>query len=247
MIMVIKFLKILSFLIFIGVSLLAEEKPLKKFSTDTIKTKEGEVKITFVGHASLFFEFNKKVIHIDPTLKEADYTKLPKGDLILITHEHWDHFDPEAIKAIRTKETVLILTERCQEKIKDGTVMKNGDIDTLNGFPIEVLPAYNIINKRENGEPFHPKGIGNGYVITFGDKKIYVAGDTENTPEMKALKDIYAAILPMNLPYTMSPQMVADAVKSFKPKVLYLYHRDDKFIPEISNLLKDEKIDLRIK
>lgn len=240
------------FFLFIGVSLSADERNLRNiegrgFYVDTIKTLAGNLEIVFLGHASLLFYFNGKIIHVDPVMAEADYNKMPKADIILVTHEHGDHLDPNAISAIRTKETAVVLTQRCSEKVKGGIVLKNGDGDTVKGLAIEAVPAYNIVSKRANGEPFHPKGVGNGYIIAFGDRRIYVAGDTENTPEMKALKNIYLAILPMNLPYTMSAKMVADAATAFKPAILYLYHRDDNFIPELKKLLEKQSIDIRVR
>ena len=117
--------------------------------------------------------------------------------------------------------------------------MANGDVKTVAAMTIEAVPAYNLVHKRGSGEPFHPKGQGNGYVITFGDKRVYVAGDTENTPEMKALKDIDIAFLPMNLPYTMTPEMVADAAEAFKPKILYPYHFGKTDTGRLVALLKD--------
>lgn len=126
--------------------------------------------------------------------------------------------------------------------------MKNGDVRTVGGLRIEAVPAYNIVNMRSEGVPFHPKGLGNGYVILFGDKRIYVAGDTENIPEMQQLKNIDVAFLPMNLPYTMTPEMVADAAKSFKPKILYPYHYGNTEPSKIVELLKDEAwIEVRIR
>ena len=126
--------------------------------------------------------------------------------------------------------------------------MRNGDVKTIKGIKIEAVPAYNIVHKRDNGEPFHPKGAGNGYVIHFGDKKVYIAGDTENIPEMKELKDIDIAFLPMNLPYTMTPEMVADAAKSFKPRILYPYHYGETDVSKIVDLMKDTKdVEVRIR
>lgn len=218
------------------------------FETDTVKTSTGDLVITFIGHGTLMFTFGGKVIHIDPVSREADYTKLPKADLILITHEHGDHLDPGVIKLLRTEKTKLVLTETCAKKVEGGIVMKNGDVKTVLGLPIEAVPAYNIVHKRDSGQPFHPKGIGNGYVITFGDKRVYVAGDTENIPEMKKLKDIDIAFLPMNLPYTMTPEMAADAAKSFMPKILYPYHYGSTDTSRIVKLLKGtEKIEVRIR
>jgi L-ascorbate metabolism protein UlaG (beta-lactamase superfamily) len=218
------------------------------FEKDVIKTSGGDLEIFFIGHGSLMMKFRNKIIHVDPFSKLADYSKLPKADLLLITHEHQDHLDPAAIGQIRTKDTKVVLTEKSAEKVSNGMVMKNGDGETVMGIKIEAVPAYNLVHKRENGQPFHPKGRGNGYVLTFGDKRVYIAGDTENTPEMKALKNIDNAFLPMNLPYTMTPEMVADAAQAFKPKVLYPYHYGDTDPSRIVALLKDnEYIEVRIR
>ena len=126
-------------------------------------------------------------------------------------------------------------------------VMNNGDTKVIEGLKIEAVPAYNIIHKQD-GQPFHPKGIGNGYIITFGDKRVYVAGDTENIPEMKELKGIDIAFLPMNVPFTMTPEMVADAAKVLKPKILYPYHYSETDTSKLLDLLKDSKgIEVRIR
>ncbi len=153
------------------------------------------------------------------------------------------HFDTSAIDKITTDNTVLVYTEKCAESLDGGTIMRNGDLQTIEGINVEAVPAYNIVNKRSNGDPYHPIGVGNGYIFTFGDKRLYVAGDTENTPEMKALTDIYAAFLPMNLPYTMTPEMVADAALTFLPKVLYPYHYGDTDTNELLNIFDSLKID----
>jgi len=211
------------------------------FQTDVIKTSAGDLKIIFIGHASLIFEFNKRIIYVDPVSKYADYSKLPKADLILITHEHGDHLDSKAIELIKKDGTKLFCNEASFRTIVGGTVLKNGVETDFNGIKIAVVPAYNIVNKRENGEAFHPKGIGNGYVIIFGNMKVYIAGDTENIPEMKNLKNIDIAFLSMNLPYTMTPAMVADVVKMFNPKILYPYHTGNTDVNELVKLLKDKK------
>ena len=218
------------------------------FEEDIVKTSAGDLKITSIGHGTLMFTFGGKVIHVDPVSREADYSKLPKADLILITHEHGDHLDPKAINVIRKEDTEIVLTEICSQRINGGVVMKNGDTKTVGGLKIEAVPAYNIVHKRDGGMPFHPKGVGNGYVIAFGDKRVYVAGDTENTPEMKKLKDVHIAFLPMNLPYTMTPEMVADAAKAFRPKILYPYHFGDTDTSKLVKLLEGEKdIEVRIR
>ena len=220
----------------------------EKFETDVIKTSAGDLGITFIGHGTLMFAFGGKVIHVDPYGQMADYAKLPKADIILITHEHRDHFDPKVLSLLRTEKTVMILTNPLAKRVEGGIAMNNGDVRSIEGLKIEAIAAYNIVHKRGDGTPFHPKGIGNGYVITFGDKKIYVAGDTENIPEMKVLKDIDVAFLPMNVPPTMTPEMVADAAKGFKPKVLYPYHYGDTDPSRLVELLKDTKeIEVRIR
>jgi L-ascorbate metabolism protein UlaG (beta-lactamase superfamily) len=220
----------------------------KTFETDIFKTSAGDLKITFINHATLIFEFNWKIIHVDPQSRMADYAKLPKADLILITHDHGDHLDTQALEAIRTEKTQIVITKLCAPKVSGGIVLKNGDVKTVCGLKIEAVPAYNIVHKRDNGIPFHPKGDGNGYVVTFGDKRVYIAGDTENTPEMKALKNIDIAFLPMNLPYTMTPEMVTDAAKAFNPKILYPYHFGSTDTSQLVKLLKDEKaIEVRIR
>ena len=218
------------------------------FETDIIKTSAGNLEITFIGHGTLFFTFGGKVIHVDPWTKLADYTKLPKADVILLTHDHRDHLDPKALDSVRTEKTTVVLTETCASKVTGGIIMNNGDVKTVEGLKIEAVPAYNIVHMRSKGKPFHPKGIGNGYVITFGDKRVYVAGDTENVPEMKELKEIDIAFLPMNLPYTMTPEMVADGAKAFKPKILYPYHYGKTDTSNLVDLLKDTKgIEVRIR
>jgi len=217
-------------------------------ATDTIKTASGDLAITFLGHASLYFNFAGLVVHVDPWAKLADYAKLPPADLILITHDHLDHFDPDAVAAIRKSGAPVVATRIVAGKLPDAVVMANGDVENLLGLRIEAVPAYNILHKRDSGEPFHPKGTGNGYVADFGGKRVYVAGDTENTPEMKALRDIGVAFLPMNLPYTMTPEMVADAAKAFKPTILYPYHFGDTDLSKLTALMRDTpEVEVRLR
>jgi L-ascorbate metabolism protein UlaG (beta-lactamase superfamily) len=224
---------------------MAAENNLAK---DKIKTGQGDITITFLGHATLMLSYAGKVIHIDPVLEYADYSTLPKADLILVTHEHGDHLDLKAINALRRDGTALVVTENAARQVKGGIVLKNGDEKTIQGFPIAAVPAYNLVNMRSPGVPFHARGIGNGYIITCGDQRIYIAGDTENIPEMKSLKNINIAFLPMNLPYTMTPAMVADAAKAFRPQILYPYHYGNTDTKILINLLKDEKdIEVRIR
>jgi L-ascorbate metabolism protein UlaG (beta-lactamase superfamily) len=220
----------------------------QEFEQDTIKTAQGDLVITFIGHGSLMFTFGGQTIQVDPVQQYADYRQFPKADLILITHEHRDHLDPKALEILRQADTQVVLPQSGSHEVAGGLIMNNGEVRTVKGLKIEAVPAYNLIHKRDSGEPFHPKGRGNGYVITFGDKRVYVAGDTENTPEMKALQGIDLAFLPMNLPYTMTPEMVADAAKAFKPKILYPYHFGATDTSRLTALLQDSpEIEVRIR
>jgi L-ascorbate metabolism protein UlaG (beta-lactamase superfamily) len=224
-----------------------EGKIQRKFEEDVVKTDANDLKITFIGHGTLVFTYSDNVVHIDPWSRLADYSMMPKARLILITHEHRDHLDTKALAMLQDRQTSIVLTRACAEKVPGGIVMKNGDVKTIEGLTIEAVPAYNIVHKRPNGQPFHPSGAGNGYVVTFGRTRVYIAGDTENIPEMKKLKNIDVAFLPMNLPYTMTPEMAADAARAFQPKILYPYHYGQTDPNTLVNLLKDsEKIKVRI-
>lgn len=237
------FITLLFMLIVVPFSCFAQAE----FEKDIFKTSKGDLEITFIGHGTLMFRISGKVIHIDPVMREADYTLMPDADLICVTHEHGDHLDKKAISEIWKENSKLILNQNSFNTIGKGKVLVNGDTWQWEGFTIKAVPAYNVENRRPSGEPFHPEGVGNGYVFTFGDIKVYVAGDTENIPEMKSLENIDIAFLPMNLPYTMTPEMVAKAAGLFKPKILYPYHfgktEPEKLIP----LLKNENIEVRIR
>jgi L-ascorbate metabolism protein UlaG (beta-lactamase superfamily) len=222
---------------------------------DVIPTAAGDLAITFLGHGSLLFTFDGLTIAVDPWSKVADYAALPKADLVLVTHEHGDHLDPAAIQAIRTDRTVVAANPGAAGKIPGAVVLRNGDERTLpadrkdtRGIRVRAVPAYNIVHERSPGVPFHPKGQGNGYVLTFGDRKVYVAGDTENIPEMKALAGVDVAFLPMNLPYTMTPEMAADAARRIRPKILYPYHFGETDTSRLVELLQgDRGIEVRIR
>lgn len=220
----------------------------QKFEKDVIPTSEGDLEITFLGHGTLMMVFGGKTIHVDPYGEVADYGSLPKADLVLVTHEHFDHLDPKAFQAILEPDTTVIASKACAGILPKALIMANGETRTVLGLSVEAVPAYNIAHKRPDGNPFHPKGSGNGYIVAFGDKRVYIAGDTENTPEMKALKTIDVAFLPMNLPYTMSPEMVADAARDFRPKILYPYHVGETDTSKLVKLLQGEKeIEVRIR
>jgi len=219
-----------------------------KFETDTLQARGGDLEISFLGHGSLMLMFKGKAIYFDPVSRYADFSQLPKADLILVTHEHGDHLDSVAIEKLHTESTMIVHTEPCARKVRGGSVMKNGEVRTVAGIKIEAVPAYNIVHMRSEGVPFHAKGSGNGYVVTLGGRRIYVAGDTENIPEMSQLGTIDCAFLPMNLPYTMTPEMVAEAARRIRPKILYPYHFGNTDTARLVDLLKDEKgIEIRMR
>ncbi len=216
-------------------------------SFDNITTSAGVVEMHFIGHGSLMFKVGDYIIHIDPVSSSGSYANLPKADLILVTHDHYDHLDPQLISNLKKQGTIMLCNAKAAQKVTWAKSMKTGDKETVHGIGIEAVPAYNIQHMRAPGQPFHPKGEGNGYVLTIGDKRFYIAGDTENIPEMKDLKNIDVAFLPMNLPYTMTPEMVADAAKMLHPKILYPYHLTDTNTSTIAGLLKDTNIEVRIR
>ena len=216
-----------------------------KIESDFFKTSSGKLKISFVGHASLIFEIKETVIHIDPWGELADYSSLPKADLILLTHHHPDHLDTNAISKLIKNNTQIILTQAAFNIIRKGTVMNNGDKKTIEGIGIEAIPAYNVTAGRDK---FHPKGRDNGYILTIGGKRIYIAGDTENIDEMADLKNIDIAFLPMNQPYTMLPEQIVDAVGKIKPKILYPYHYGDSDAGKLKRILsKNTQVEVRIR
>jgi L-ascorbate metabolism protein UlaG (beta-lactamase superfamily) len=216
-------------------------------ANDKINTSAGIVNMYFIGHGSLMFGINNFIIYIDPVRSSGSYDKLPKGDLILVTHEHGDHLDPDLINNLRQDGTIMLCNAKSAPSVTWPQIIRPGETKQIKSITVEAVQAYNIKNVRPDGQAYHPKGDGNGYILTIGDKRFYVAGDTENTPEMKALKNIDVAFLPMNLPYTMTPEMVADGARAIKPSILYPYHYGNTNTADIINLLKDTGIEVRIR
>jgi L-ascorbate metabolism protein UlaG (beta-lactamase superfamily) len=207
--------------------------------SETLATSAGDVTITPVKHASLVLGFGNEVIYVDPS--GADFSALPPATAILITHAHGDHFDPATLEKVAGDTAPILTTEEVQGKLADAlkarsTVLRNGESGTLNGIAIEAVAAYNTTPERQK---YHPQGVGNGYVLSFGDKRVYVAGDTEPTPEMLALKDIAVAFLPCNLPYTMTVDQLAEAIKTFRPAVTYPYHYGDTDLSGLPGMVGD--------
>jgi L-ascorbate metabolism protein UlaG (beta-lactamase superfamily) len=208
------------------------------------KTSQGDLTIQPINHSALRFAFKGKQYYVDPA-GEANWEKMPKADVILITHEHGDHLNPKVIDQIKKDGTLIFANASSVTKAGFGQAIEVGKSKQVLNVTVEAVAAYNINPERLK---YHPKERkDNGYVLTFGDKRVYVAGDTEGTPEMKALKDIAIAFLPINLPYTMPPKEAAEAARAFKPKVLYPYHQGKSDPAEVKKLLADEKaIEVRV-
>ena len=219
------------------------------YEVDVFKTKSGKtLKFYALVHASIRIEYDGREIEIDPVTKlgnkTIDYTAMPKADYIFVTHEHGDHFDKEALKQLTGDKTQLITNKRCAEMLGYGEIMVNGQSSTFNDITVEAVPAYNISEGRTQ---FHPKGRDNGYILTIDGLRIYIAGDTEDIPEMQDIKDIDIAFLPCNQPYTMTTEQLVKAAKTVKPKVLFPYHYGQTDVKGIPSQLKDYGIDVRIR
>jgi L-ascorbate metabolism protein UlaG (beta-lactamase superfamily) len=218
--------------------------------TDVEKTSSGDLRIFPVKHGSVMLDWGGKIIHVDPW-SQADYSGLPKADLILVTDIHGDHMDPKAITAVKKENTVLVAPEAVAKTITQARVLHNGERVTLNiGAPVNVegVPMYNLHRGPSRGQLYHTKGRGNGYVVQIGGKRVYFSGDTECVPEIKALRNIDIAFICMNLPYTQTPMEAADCVKAFRPRIVYPYHYRGQDTQIFFDALKGEKgIEVRLR
>ena len=216
--------------------------------TDIFTTKSGKlVAFHALLHSSIRIEYNGREIEIDPCSNlrghTVDYTAIPKADIILVTHEHFDHYDTVALRQLTSEKTQLVMNKRCVEIYSDGSAMANGDkLQLADDITLDAVPAYNTT---EGHLQFHPKGRDNGYILTLDGLRIYIAGDTEDIPEMAEIKDIDVAFLPCNQPYTMTPKQLVRAAKIIKPKVLFPYHYGETNVTGIPAQLPG--IDVRIR
>jgi L-ascorbate metabolism protein UlaG (beta-lactamase superfamily) len=213
--------------------------------TQTLPTSAGEIKITPIYHASALIQAGGKTIYIDPA-KPAKLSGLPKADLILITHIHFDHFDPGSIAQLSQPGTEVLAPPNVVAEFPSAHPISNGQTEHRNQWTIEAVPAYNLQRGPAPGEFYHPRRRDNGYVLTYGGKRIYFSADTENTPEMRALKDIDLAFVCMNLPYTMPPEEAADAVRAFHPKVVIPYHYRGSDLSVFQKRLAGSGIEVRL-
>lgn len=219
----------------------------KNFETDSfIATNGKSLEITFIKHGSLAFNFDGHRIYIDPVSTYADYSKFPKADLIIITHEHHDHFDPLAIAALEKPDTRIITNSAVQQMLGKGEVMKNGDeLQIEDWIGLQAVPAYNTTPGREI---YHPRGRDNGFILTLGGIRTYIAGDTEDIPEMQQMEPIDIAFLPVNQPYTMTIPQAVQAARMIRPHIFYPYHYGDTPVGQLKEELQNDKaIDVRIR
>jgi L-ascorbate metabolism protein UlaG (beta-lactamase superfamily) len=216
-------------------------------NVDILRTTEGELKIRPIMHGSLMLEFRGKVIHVDPWSR-GTYTGLPKADLILITDIHPDHMDRAMVDQLKKETTVILAPAAVAETIREAQIIRNGETKTVDGITIEAIPMYNLVRGPSPGQLYHTKGRGNGYVLTLGGTRVYISGDTECVPEIKALRGIDVAFLCMNLPFTMPPEEAAECVKAFRPKIVYPYHYRNSDLSVFVNALKGESgIEVRVR
>ena len=213
----------------------------------TIETTRGHIDVHTLGHAGLLLVVDGKNIYADPYSEAADYTDMPKADVLLITHDHYDHYDPEALRHILTPDTIVVSNEDVARLMNVTHTLSNGDEVELDGMKIKAVMAYNIEHCNEEGNHFHPRGVGNGYLMYVDGCCIYIAGDTENIPEMASLKGcVDVAFLPKNLPYTMSDEMWVDAVRMIEPRVVYPIHYFELDIESLKEKLSDiETLEIR--
>jgi L-ascorbate metabolism protein UlaG (beta-lactamase superfamily) len=216
-------------------------------TTDTIPTSVGPVELTPIHHAALLLRVGSSAVYFDPT-KEGSYDGLPKATHILLTHTHADHFDPAAIDELRTASTMVVGPAAAAEKLGGVLVMGNGDTRDFGDFSLRAVPMYNLQRGPTPAQVYHPKGLGNGYLLTVGDRSFYLSGDTECTTEMRSLVSVDVAFVCMNLPYTMPPQEAAECVRAFRPKIVYPYHYRGQDPQEFKALLSREAgIEVRLR
>jgi L-ascorbate metabolism protein UlaG (beta-lactamase superfamily) len=212
---------------------------------EEFKTSAGTLTMTPIQHAGLMLQAGGQVVQIDPA--QGGYDGFPAADLILITDIHGDHLSAPTIAKLRKTSTVIMAPEAVAKSVTGVTVIRNGETKTAGAWTIEAIPMYNLTRGPSAGQLYHDKGRGNGYVITYGGLRMYVAGDTENIPEMRALKNIDVAFIPMNLPYTMTPEEAASAVKAFKPKIVYPYHYQGSDLKAFETALNGSGIEVRLR
>jgi L-ascorbate metabolism protein UlaG (beta-lactamase superfamily) len=203
-----------------------------------------------INHATFVMQWAGKMVYVDPVGGAARFEGLPAPDVIFVTDIHGDHLNAETLTAIVKAETVIVAPQAVHNALPAALqaatkVLANGETLTEADIGVEAIPMYNLTAERLQ---YHTKGRGNGYVLTLGDKRVYVAGDTEDIPEMRQLRDIEVAFIPMNLPFTMTVAQAADAVREFKPKIVYPYHSRGSDLDEFTRLVgTDAGVEVRVR
>jgi L-ascorbate metabolism protein UlaG (beta-lactamase superfamily) len=218
--------------------------PLCGAAAEQFQTSAGALQLTPIQHASLVIQAGGKVLYVDPA--QGSYDGLPKADYILITDIHGDHMVPALVDKLRQPATVILAPQAVAASVKGATVIANGETKTMGAFQVEAIPMYNL-KAAADGTLYHPKGRGNGYILTYGGKRFYFSGDTEGIPEMKALRNIDVAFVCMNLPFTMTPQAAAEAVRAFHPAVVYPYHYRGQDTNAFAQALAGTGIEVRLR
>jgi L-ascorbate metabolism protein UlaG (beta-lactamase superfamily) len=211
-------------------------------SPEEFATSAGPLQIVPIQHASLILKAGGKVMYVDPA--QGSYEGLPAADYILITDIHGDHMVPSIVDKLRKPGAVILAPKAVAPQITGTTVISNGESKTVGPFQVEAVPMYNLTPERQQ---YHPKGRGNGYVVTFGGKRFYFSGDTEGIPEMRTLKNVDVAFVCMNLPYTMTPQEASEAIRVFHPSVVYPYHYRGQDVGVLAKALAGTGIDVRLR
>ncbi len=218
-------------------------------SGDRVATREGDLVIHPINHATLALGWKRLTVYVDPVGGAARFANLPSPDLILLTDIHGDHLSADTLKAVAVEKTALVAPAAVAAQLpaelrSRTTVLTNGESKSLLGIGIEAVPMYNTTPERAN---YHTRGRGNGYLLSFADKRVYLSGDTEDIPEMRALKNIDVAFLCMNLPYTMTVEQAASAVRAFRPKIVYPYHYRGSDLEKFKQLVgSDAGVEVRL-
>lgn len=217
------------------------KRPVEEFAASG-----GTVRITPVRHGSLMIEAGGQVVHVDPW-SQGNYDGLPRADIILITDIHGDHLDRAMVEKLKKSGTVILGPEAVAKALEGVTVLRNGETTKVGAWTIEAVPMYNLKRGPAEGKFYHDKGRGNGYVVSWGGMRFYISGDTEGVPEMRALQNIDVAFVCMNLPFTMPPEEAAEAVKAFRPKIVYPYHYRGSDLSVFEKALQGTGIEVRIR
>ena len=212
---------------------------------ENFTTSAGTLQLTPIQHASLMIQAGGKVLYVDPV--QGSYDGLPQADYILLTDIHGDHLSVPTLNKLKKADTVIVAPKAVAAQVAGAKIVSNGEKTTVGPFAVEAVAMYNLTRGPSAGQLYHDKGRGNGYIVTYGGKRFYFSGDTEAIPEMKALRNIDVAFVCMNLPYTMTPQEAAEAVRAFHPAVVYPYHYMGSDLTAFSKALEGSGVEVRLR